>query len=110
MPGSTSGDMKKLSATRADRRRLRARPSAASVASTTPIRVDIAATCSEFPAARWICRDLVASKSCSYQVKEKPVGGNLIDWPWVKEVISAMTTGETMISTARRAMPPITRP
>jgi hypothetical protein len=101
--------MKRLSATRADLARLRARPSAANVASTTPIRVERAATSSELPAARWIWRDFVASNSCSYQPKEKPVGGNFSERPSVNEIMRAITTGETMISTARMAMPPITR-
>jgi len=110
MPGSTSGDMKRLSAARASFAGLRPRPSAARVASTTPNKVEKQAISSELPAVRWIWRDLLASNRASYQPSEKPLGGNLIVWPSVKEVISTMTTGATMMVTARIASPPITRP
>ena len=102
--------MKKLSATRAILRRSRARPSDASVASTTPNRVEKHATSSEFHAALWIWRDWLASNSCSYQPSEKPVGGNLSERPSVNDVISTTTTGVTMMSTARIASPPMTKP
>jgi hypothetical protein len=39
---------------------------------------------------------------------EKPVGGNFSDRPSVNDVVSTMTTGATMISSAREARPPIT--
>jgi len=62
------------------------------------------------PAVRWIWRDFTGSKSWSYQVKEKPLGGNFSAWPSVKEVISTMITGATMMVTATIASPPISRP
>ena len=102
--------MKKLSATRAIFRRSRARPSDARVASTTPNRVEKHATSSEFHAALWICRDWLASNSCSYQPREKPVGGNLSERPSVNDVISTTTTGVTMMNTASIASPPMTKP
>ena len=110
MPGRTSGDRKKLSATRAATDRLRARPSAASVPNTTPNRVDRAATSSVLPAARWIWRDWLSSNSCWYHCSEKPVGGNFSDWWSVKDRITTMITGVTMITTASSAIAPITKP
>ncbi len=81
-PGSTSGDRKKPSATRARRCRLRAMPSAAIEPSSTPKPVDHAATSSEFPTARWIWRDFDGSNRASYHCNENPVGGNLSDRPF----------------------------
>ena len=107
-PGSTSGDMKKPSPRRARRWRLRARPMAASAPSRTPNPVDQAATSSELKKARWICRDLAGSNSSAYHCSEKPVGGNFSERPSVNEVVSTITTGTTMISSASTASVPIT--
>src|SRR4030081_2882183 len=110
MPGRTSGDMKKLSATRAILRRSRARPSDARVASTTPNRVEKHATSSELSAALWIWRDWLASNNCSYQPKEKPVGGNLSEPPPAEDGISTTTTGVRTQSLEGIAGPPMTKP
>ncbi len=107
-PGRTSGDRNRPSAIRASLWRLRAIPSDAMLPNRMPKPVDQAATSSEFWTARWICLDFEGSNRASYHCSEKPVGGNLSDRPSVKEVVSTMTTGATMISSASAARLPIT--
>ena len=100
--------MKTVSRMRAQRARLRASASAAAVPKIVARPVAQAATSRLFPAARWIWRERVASKSSAYHWSERPLGGNFSDRLSVNEVTSTMTTGPMRMRSAVAASAPMT--
>src|SRR5438128_1694954 len=103
--GSSSGDMNRRSQARASSERLRARPSAAAVPSTTASTVVQNATTRLFQAAACIWS---ASMSATYQRSDNPSGGNLSDCEAVNEVSSTITVGATRNTIATAASAPNT--
>jgi len=94
--------MKNVSSARTQVPDRRARATEARVARTVAPTIATTATSRLVEAARWIWLECTESNRSWYHWSDRPVGGNLIERPWVKDVRSTITTGPTRMRTRAR--------